>query len=196
MAQETSVSLLQRLRQDEAATDWRNFTQMYEPLIRNWLRRKDVLGHDADDLAQNIMAVVVRKVGQFEHNGRTGAFRTWLRTITVNCVREHWRASRDRPVGVGGSDVQEMLAQLEDPESRLTKIWNEEHDRYVMRQLLEKIREEFTASTWQAFQRFALDGVSAADVALELGISSNAVFVAKSRILARLRQESAGLLDE
>ncbi|MEQ8787385.1 MAG: sigma-70 family RNA polymerase sigma factor [Pirellulaceae bacterium] len=193
---ETSLSLLQRVRHDSAAPDWRRFTELYEPLIRGWLRRKDCLGHDADDVVQNILAVIVRRLDDFEHNGRTGAFRAWLRTITVNCLRDHWRANRSRPVGAGGSDMQEMIAQLEDPESNLSRVWNEEHDRHVMRKLLEFLRDEFEPRTWQAFQRFALDDVPASDVAKELEMTPNAVFIAKSRVLARLRQESAGLLDE
>lgn len=89
-----------------------------------------------------------------------------------------------------------MIAQLEDPDSDLSRVWNEEHDRHVMRRLLELLRDEFEPRTWQAFQRFALDNLPAAEVAKELNMTANAVFIAKSRVLARLRQESAGLLDE
>ena len=88
-----------------------------------------------------------------------------------------------------------MLGQLEDPASGLTKIWNDDHDRHVTRKLLEMLRPEFEPATWQAFQRFALDGLSAAEVARELGVTSNVVFIAKSRVLARLRQEAEGLLE-
>jgi len=193
---ETSLSLLGRVQHDPAAPDWRRFTELYEPLIRGWLRRKDCLSHDADDVVQNILAVIVRRVNDFEHNGRTGAFRAWLRTITVNCLRDHWRCNRTRPAGAGGSDMQQMIAQLEDPDSDLSRVWNEEHDRHVMRRLLELLRDEFEPRTWQAFQRFALDNLPAAEVAKELNMTANAVFIAKSRVLARLRQESAGLLDE
>ena len=76
---------------------------VYEPLLRGWLRRKEVLGHDSDDLVQNVLAVVVRRMADFEHNGRPGAFRTWLRTITLNCLREYWREKKNSPPGVGGS---------------------------------------------------------------------------------------------
>lgn len=196
MTGHTSLSLLQRLRVGPGEADWRRFMGLYEPLLRSWLRRKEVLGHDSDDLVQNVMAVVIRRMAEFEHNGRTGAFRTWLRTITLNCLREHWRTLKANPAGVGGSDIQTLIAQLQDPESQLSCLWNEEHDRQVMRTLLEELRTEFEPRTWQAFERFALQARAAAEVAQELGISSNAVFIAKSRVLARLRQESEGLLDD
>lgn len=196
MSQHTSLSLLDRLRTERQTADWQRFAAMYEPLMRSWLRRKEVLGHDSDDLVQNIMAVVVRRVSEFEHNGRLGAFRAWLRTITANCLRDHWRSLKAAPNAVGGSDIQTLISQLEDPESDLTHQWNEEHDRHVMRRLLEQLRDEFEPRTWKAFERFALDGASAAEVATELAITSNAVFIAKSRVLSRLKQESAGLLDD
>src|SRR5262245_1181341 len=196
MTNSTSLSLLQRLRRDSEATDWNRFVGVYEPLLRSWLRRKEVPGHDSDDLVQNVMSVVVRRLAEFEHNGRTGAFRTWLRTITVNCVREHWRSRQANPTGVGGSDILAVIAELEDPSSALSTLWNEEHDRQVMRQLLTILREEFEPQSWAAFEQFALQGSPAAEVAKNLGITPNAVLIAKSRVLAPLRQESEGLLDE
>lgn len=193
---DTSHSLLDRLRDDPHAPDWRKFTQLYEPLVRSWLRRKDIAEHDADDVVQNIMTVVVKKVGEFQHNGRAGAFRTWLRSITVNCLRDHWRSRRAAPAGVGGSDLQIFIAQLADSDSELSRKWDQEHDRHVMRTLLNMLKGEFEPRTWQAFKLFALDGVPAAKVAEELKMTPNAVFIAKSRVLTRLRAESAGLLDE
>ncbi len=196
MTMPTSLSLLERLREESQPTDWRRFVDVYEPLLRGWLRRNQVLLDDSDDLVQNIMAVVVRRVAEFEHNGRPGAFRTWLRTITFNCVKEYWRSRKLDPRAVGGSDVQTMLSELEDPQSHLSRVFDEEHDRHVMRKLLDELRSEFEANTWLAFEQFALQGRPAATVAAELNITSNAVFIAKSRVLARLRQESSGLLDD
>lgn len=196
MALPTSLSLLERLREESQPTDWRRFVDVYEPLLRGWLRRNQVLLDDSDDLVQNIMAVVVRRVAEFEHNGRPGAFRTWLRTITFNCIKEHWRNLKAAPRGGGGSDVQTMLTELEDPQSHLSRLFDEEHDRHVMRKLLAELRSEFETNTWMAFERFALQGQPAATVATELSMTVNAVFIAKSRVLARLRQESSGLLDD
>ena len=191
----TSLSLLERLRADPKDSAWQNLVEIYTPLIQNWLRRHQVREADSDDISQEVLAVVIRRLPEFEHNKREGAFRNWLRTITVNCLRDFWRSRKNRPTATGDSDFQELLAQLEDPASGLTQIWNQDHDRHVTRKLLELLRPQFEPATWQAFQRFALDGLSAAEVARELKVTPNVVFIAKSRVLARLRQEAAGLLE-
>lgn len=196
MTQDTSLSLLKRLKGDRESPDWNRFVNLYDPLLRAWLRRHSLLGDDSDDLVQNIMAVVVRKVAEFEHNGRTGAFRTWLKEITARCLQSHWRSRKNQPVGAGGSDVQALIADLQDPQSELSQQWDREHDRFVMKKLLDDLKDEFEPKTWLAFQRFALEQVPAAKVAAELEMSTNAVFIAKSRVLARLRQESEGILDD
>lgn len=195
MPEGTSLSLLERVRRPDSP-DWRRFVELYEPFLRNWVRRKDVMARDADDLVQNILTVVVRRVKGFEHNGRPGAFRTWLKTIAAYCLKEHWRSQQAQPAGVGGSDMQMLVQELATPDSEASRVWDQEHDRHIMRQLLQQLREDFAKQTWQAFERFALQSRPAAEVARELGISTNAVFIAKSRVLSRLRRESAGLLDE
>ena len=95
----------------------------------------------------------------------------------------------------GESDLAQMLEQLEDPDSGLSRLWDQEHDRHVLRRLLAMIEPDFQETTWQAFRRVVLDGVPAATVAADLGLSVNAVALAKSRGLQRLRQEAKGLLD-
>lgn len=190
----TSASLLERIRHDPAAEQWQTLVELYDPLIRGWLKRQSVLASDADDLVQDVLTIVARRLKDFEHNSRPGAFRTWLRTITINCVRDFWR-SRKRE-NAGGAEVQNLLDQLADPNSGLTQAWDLEHDRFVTQQLLARLRSEFEPATWRAFERVALDGATAAEVAKELNLTTNAVFIAKSRILARLRQESRGLIDE
>jgi RNA polymerase sigma-70 factor (ECF subfamily) len=191
----TSASLLDRLRHQPDEASWGRLVDLYTPLIRGWLRRHEVLHADCDDLVQEVLAVVVRRLGEFEHNQRTGAFRAWLRTITVNCLRDFWRARRSRPVATGDSDFLGMLQELEDPASGLSREWDREHDLHVTRRLLELLRPQFSPATWRAFQRVALDGVPAQEVAAELGVTVNAVFIAKSRVLARLRQEAVGLIE-
>lgn len=193
--QETSLSLLHRVRGDPNSPDWEKLFGIYVPLIRGWLRGHTILADDADDVVQEVLAVVIRRLPEFEHNQRTGAFRAWLRAITVNCLREHWKAKKRRPSPVVDSQFRQLLAQLEEPTSPLSQLWDEEHDRHVMRKLLASLRPAFERTTWRAFEKTALDGGSAAEVAAELGITQNAVFIAKSRVLARLRQEAAGLLD-
>lgn len=192
---ETSASLLNRLRLDPDASAWQRLVDLYTPLIRNWLRRHTLQHQDVDDLVQDVLAVVVRKIPEFKKEPRVGAFRRWLRTITVNCLRDFWRANRFKPIATGESDFGQVLDQLEDPESGLSQIWDREHDEHVTRRLLEMIKPRFEAKTWQAFQRVALEGAAVDAVVEELGITANAVFIAKSRVLKLLREEGQGLLD-
>jgi RNA polymerase sigma-70 factor (ECF subfamily) len=191
---DTSASLLDRLhdRPDDAA--WQRLVEIYTPLIRGWLKRHWTPDADVDDLVQEVLAVVVRKLPEFRHNQRTGAFRSWLRAITANCLRDFWRSRRRRPTA-GDADIAERIEQLADQASGLSRLWDQEHDRHVARRLMELIEPEFERSTWRAFQRVAVDGAPADQAAAELGISVNAVFIAKSRVLGRLRQESRGLLE-
>jgi RNA polymerase sigma-70 factor, ECF subfamily len=186
----TSLSLLDRL--GAGSTDgWGRMVGLYEPLIRVWLRSRGLQAADVDDLTQAALTVVARRLPEFRHNGRTGAFRTWLRVIVTNAVRDHIRARARRPAG--GDN---LLAELEDPSSELNARWDADHDRHVLRGLLRLVEPEFTSATWTAFVRTALDGRPAAEVAAELGVTPNAVHVARSRVLARLRSEAAGILDQ
>jgi RNA polymerase sigma-70 factor (ECF subfamily) len=188
--------LLERLQHDPRSAEWNRLVALYEPLIRGWLQRHALMATDSDDLVQEVLAVVIRRLPEFRHNQRVGAFRTWLRTITANCLREFWRGKKYRPSATGDSDFQMLLQQLEDPASDLSLAWDREHDQHVVRRMLEMLRPSFEERTWLAFQRVSLEGVSAGEVAAELGITTNAVFIAKSRVLARLRQEASGLIDE
>jgi len=189
---ETSVSLLDGLRLHPSPDAWTRLVGLYTPLIRGWLQRHGVANADAEDLTQEVLAVVVRELPRFQHDGRTGAFRRWLRLITVHRLRDFWRARQGRPQAAGGSDFGQLLDQLEDPNSDLSRLWDREHDQHVARGLLAYLEPQFEPNTWLAFRRVVLDGAKPAVVAAEIGTSVNAVLLAKSRILRRLRQEIEG----
>jgi RNA polymerase sigma-70 factor (ECF subfamily) len=140
------------------------------------------------------MAVLVCELPSFERR-RNGSFRRWLRTITAHRLGAHYRSRKNRPRARGGPLEESPLVQLADPNSELSRQWDREHDRYVLGRLLELIAPLFEPSTLAAFRRVALDGVAPARAAEELGLSLNAVLVAKSRVLSRLRQEAEGLID-
>src|SRR5215831_3560736 len=192
---ETSFSLLERLRERPDGDAWRRLLDLYTPLLRAWLGQHAVQPADADDLVQEVLTVVIRELPRFEHSRRAGAFRSWLRSILVHRLRDFWRARQHRPSATGDSAVLRHLEELADSTSGLSRRWDEEHDRHVVRRLLELIEPEVTPSTWQAFCRVALEGKDEETVAAELGLSVNAVFIAKSRVLARLRREAEGLID-
>jgi RNA polymerase sigma-70 factor (ECF subfamily) len=137
---------------------------------------------------------VFREVNRFTRRG-DGAFRGWLRTILTNRVRDYFRGRRYRPTATGDSDFLRQLDELEAPESELSKLWDREHDEHVAAALMRRVQGDFAATTWDAFTRHLLEGEPAARVAEELGLSLNSVLLAKSRVLNRLRQELAGLVE-
>lgn len=190
----TSPTLLNALRGDGDSDAWVELVKLYGPLIRGWLVRMGARQSDLEDMTQDVLTVVVRRVSEFERNPQTGSFRCWLRTIAVNCWRSHLRKHK-KQAAVGGSQFGEFMAELEDPHSGLSKLWDREHDQHVLQHLFGQIKSDVTESTWKAFERFAIDGLSAREAAEELGISENAVFVAKSRVMTHLRRRGSGLID-
>ena len=192
---ETSATLLERLSDRSDSVAWRRLVDLYSPLINIWLRRQGVSAADSQDLTQEVLAVVVREVSRYRLSGRVGAFRTWLRTIAVNCQRQSLRSRRLRDTAAGSPGIAAMLDQLEDPASDLSALWDRQHDQHVLARLLELIEPEFQPATWKAFGRYVIDGLSPDAVAVELGLTVNAVFIAKSRVLSHLRQSAAGLVD-
>ena len=191
---ETRQSLLLRAQTGEENA-WKDLTDLYRPLIIGWLNRQGVPARDLEDLSQDILLSVVKHLPTFQHSGRRGAFRSWLRTIVCSRTNDYWRAIDASTQASGGSGATAALQQLADPDSSLNRQWDEEHDRYVLDCLLDLVEEEFEPATLQAFRRLALDGASGAEAAQELGLSVAAVYVAKSRVLQRIRQEAEGLID-
>jgi RNA polymerase sigma-70 factor (ECF subfamily) len=191
---DTRRSLLFRAQTGEEDA-WKDLTDLYRPLIIGWLNRQGVPAVDLEDLSQEILLSVVRHLPSFEHSGHRGAFRSWLRTILCSRTTDYWRATVASTPASGGSSATVALAQIADPDSDLNRQWDEEHDRYVLRCLLDLVDEEFQPATLRAFRRLALDGASGAEVAEELGLSVAAVYMAKSRVLQRIRQQAEGLID-
>ena len=189
----TSVSLLDRLKVAQPdASDWNRLQGIYLPLIQRWTARVPGLGDEANDLAQDVLLVVVRELPRFERR-RQGSFRAWLRKVTVNQTRSHWRRRRRMPA-VGLDPAVGFLDRLEAPDGDLAHEWDQDHDRHVFERLLAIVQPDFHPATWDAFRRFAMDGLPAARVAEEFGLTENAVLQAKSRILKRLRAEAGDLL--
>src|SRR5215468_6905535 len=191
---ETRQSLLLRAQNGETNA-WKDLTALYRPLIFGWLNRQGVAAGDLEDLSQEVLLSVVKHLPGFQHSGHRGAFRSWLRTIVCSRTADYWRALDADAKAQGGSGAAAALQQIADPDSALNRQWDEEHDRYVLHCLLDLVKEAFEPITLQAFRRLALDGVSGAEAAQELGLSVAAVYVAKSRVLARIRREAEGLID-
>jgi RNA polymerase sigma-70 factor (ECF subfamily) len=193
---ETSQSLLDRLAgnpQDQDA--WFRLDAIYRPLLQRWLRRDPGLKEeDVQDLVQEVMSFLICELPGFRRQ-RSGSFRRWLREITARRLQTFFRQGVGHPRGRGGPLEESPLIDLSDPHSELSRQWDEEHDRYVLGRLVDLIRPQFEDKTIEAFCRVFFDGAAPTAVAQELGLSINAVLVAKSRVLNRLRQEAVGFLD-
>jgi len=191
---DTSLSLLDRLQLGASESAWREVVELYTPLLEDWLARFQLQGADREDLVQESLTTVLQHVGSFRH-GCQGSFRAWLRAIVVNRVREFWRRRGRHPQATGDSRIADMLQQLESPGSSLGRQWDAEHDRYVTHRLLARIQPLFEPATLEAFRRVVLEGQKPRDVAAALGLTVNAVLIAKSRVLRQLRRELKGLTD-
>jgi RNA polymerase sigma-70 factor (ECF subfamily) len=194
--QTTDQSLLQRLLEpNPSASDWETLHAIYEPYIRTWIGRLgfSVDRQDVDDVVQEVLTVVVANIVNFRH-GRAGAFRAWLKEIVRFRVLDYLKAARKNPRGLGGWPADCPLAQVEDPNSAVSRWLEEEHNLYVLRRLLELAEHRFETSTLVAFRRQQFDGASAEEAAEELGISINAAYLAKSKVLKWLREEARGLV--
>jgi RNA polymerase sigma-70 factor, ECF subfamily len=190
----TRQSLLLRAQAGDPDA-WKDLASLYRPLLVGWLSYQGVPANELDDLVQEILLAVVKDLRSFSHSGRIGAFRGWLRAIAHNRACDFWKTRSRQQQAAGGSGAVAALCQLEDPGSELNGLWDEEHDRYVLRCLLDLMELEFQPTTVRAFRRVTLEGATSEDAARELGISVGAVYAAKSRVLGRLRQEAEGLLD-
>lgn len=185
----TSVSLLQRIKQPSSQTAWERFVELYAPLIFHWGVGQGLPPTDAADLVQDVMAILIVKLPQFEYDPNQ-RFRGWLRTITVNRVRDLHRRRNARPEAAS-----EPTRFAESPAPTDDLFEETEYRSYIVNRALELMRSEFREDTWQACWRLVVDGEKAADVAADLGVSVNTVYLAKSRVLKRLREELAGLVE-
>lgn len=184
---DTPVSLLERLRQPHDGAAWSRFVHLYTPLLHDWALHNGLQEADAADLLQDVFTILLRELPKF-HYDAAGSFRGWLRVVWRNA----WHAGgRRRHPLVLNNDV---LGELPGPAAPDLPGEAEER-RHLVRQALALLESEFERSTWQAFWQHAVFGRPAVDVAADLGVTANAVYIAKSRVFKRLRQELAGLLD-
>lgn len=184
----TSASLLEELRQAPDQQTWGRFVKLYTPLLFFWARKLGLHEADAADLVQDVFTILVRKMPEFYYDQQK-SFRKWLRTILMN----KWRNSLRRAANArqGGPEGLSAVADPQDPD----EVIEAEYRQHLLNNALELMRSEFPIKTWKACWEHVVMGRPAAEVAAELGIVPGAVYVAKSRVLSRVRQELAGLLD-
>jgi RNA polymerase sigma-70 factor (ECF subfamily) len=192
----TSSSLLESVRAGNAEA-WSRLVYLHGPLIYRWCRQAGLQEADAENVGQEAFAAVFRAIGDFCHDQQGTTFRGWLRTITTNKIRDFYRRQRPDQQAAGGSDAQEQLARLPQDSSASSEGASSAEDRgLIIRRAVEIILADYEPRTRQAFWQVVVEGRDVADVAAELGISKNAVYIAKSRILTRLRTEFAAVLED
>jgi RNA polymerase sigma-70 factor (ECF subfamily) len=189
----TSRSLLARVQADEPDA-WERLVRLYAPLVLRWCRCKGLQEPDIADIFQEVFQAVLVHVGGFRKERKGDTFRGWLRRITQNKLRDHYRRLGREAQAAGGSSAQERLGQLpQPPAGEDDPLTGDEGERELFARALALIRGEFEERTWSAFWRTAVEGRAAGDVAAELSMSPGAVRVAKSRVLHRLRAELGDL---
>jgi RNA polymerase sigma-70 factor (ECF subfamily) len=185
---DTDPDLLIDLQGHDREQAWARFVQLYTPLLLSRARARYSLGPaDAEDLVGDVLVELVRQLPRFKYDPK-GWFRAWLGRILHNKYVDRCRRKGIR-VQTGAAELS-GLAGPSDPDPL------EAAERHLLaRRALELMQVEFESTTWKACWALVAEGKSAAEAAAELGISENAVYIAKSRVLRRLRQEMEGLLS-
>jgi RNA polymerase sigma-70 factor (ECF subfamily) len=185
----TPVSLLERLRRPNEAEDWTRFVDLYTPLLYHWARRRGLRQVDAEDLVQDVFVALVKELPRFTYQPGQ-RFRAWLWTVLLNKWREKQRRAQLEAKARGNNLAAEPAA-----DDTVAEMADQEYQSYLVQRALELMQTDFQPQTWKACWEYVVVGRPAAEVAAELGITLNAVHLAKSRVLRRLRQELDGLLD-
>jgi RNA polymerase sigma-70 factor (ECF subfamily) len=189
----TRPSLLVRIRDARDGEAWSQFVTLYAPLIYGHARKHRLQDADAADLTQNVLRAVAGAVHRLDYDPRRGSFRGWLFTIVRNKLR-NLVATRGREIqGSGDTAATDLLEQRTAPEE---EQWEADYQRQLLARAVERIRSEFQEKTWRAFRQTAVEGQSGKEVAANLGTSVAAVYLAKGRVLARLKEEIEQVRDD
>ncbi len=189
-----SSTLLAQIKADRPEA-WRRFVDLYGPVIYRWCRVAGVPKDEAPDVVQEVFVAATKHIDAFHRDRPGDSFLAWLSSITRSKVVDYFRARQGRAAGQGGTDAYERLSQIADSSSISLCKDREESQALIARLGLDLVRAEFEDRTWQAFWRVAVEGQPASVVAADLGMTVQAVYKAKSRVLRRVRQELDGLLD-
>ena len=188
----TRASLLVRLRNPQDERAWTEFTAIYSPLVYRLARRKGLQDADAADLVQEVLRAVASAIDRFDPDPTRGPFRNWLFRIAQNMVINFLASQHRHPRGIGG-DFVTLLERQTVPSQEDSALFELEFRRQLFRWASEQIRDEFQATTWSAFWKTWVEGKKSKDVATELRMSLGAIYMARSRVVARLREVIAGV---
>ncbi|TWT49823.1 RNA polymerase sigma factor CnrH [Thalassoglobus neptunius] len=176
----TRRSLLLQIRDLSNSDKWTEFVKIYRPLIADMCRRHGVQNAGIDDVVQDVMIQIMHSIGRFERDESKGRFRSWLKCVVVNKIRDRWRSGKVRRA----TSLQEACAAVEAQEAG-DDLRVEQ--RSMMHRAIAQVKEASLSKTWKCFDLHCLQKMPAADVAIELGLSENAVYANCSRTLTRIR---------
>jgi RNA polymerase sigma-70 factor (ECF subfamily) len=195
----TRPSLLMKVRDPQDRAAWARFVEAYTPLVFGFCRRRGLQAADAADVAQEVMRAVAAALPGFEYEPQRGRFRDWLFRVTRSKLCDFHRDRQRQPAGSGQTTVHDILREQPDPAGAAdpaeAATWQESWRRQAFEWAVNRVRDEFQPATWKAFWGTAVEGRAARDVADELGMSTGAVYIARSRVLSRLR-EAVGQIDD
>jgi RNA polymerase sigma factor (sigma-70 family) len=192
----TRASLLARLGDQQDGGAWREFVELYGGLVYGFARNHGLQDADAADLTQEVLLALAGTVGRWQYDPQQGTFRGWLFGLTRHKLARFLQQRQKQPVGSGDTGAHRLLDEQPAAELAPETAWEEEFQRQLFRLAGDHVREKAAPTTWQAFWRTAVEGKSGAAVAAELGLSVGAVYVARSRVLARLVEEIERLRAE
>ncbi len=195
MSHPTRLSLIESLQASSNDEAWELFAEIYDGVILGWLSRQGVQSNDAADIRQEVMATVLQEIANFEHSGRVGAFRSWLRRITAHRMHRLWEKKSTRQRRLSSVNLSEIADQMADDNSRMSMIWAQQHDAFVLSGLLKTVGPRFAPQSLEAFRRLAIEQESAESVAHDLGMTLGAVRVAQHRVLKALKASARELVD-
>lgn len=190
---DTRMTLLVRIRNADDRQAWTHFFELYTPLVYSYALKNGFQDADASDVAQEVMCTVAKAIGTFDYDPSKGSFRGWLLTVTRNCLRKRWEQNRRQSTTM--ELTSEMAQSLEDPSTETNTEWDREYALRVFHWAADSVRSEFKESTWNAFWMTTVDGKAIDATAEVLGISIGAVYIARSRVLAKIRTV-VGQFDE
>lgn len=166
---------------------WSNFVDIYGPLLYRYARKHGLGDADSADLAQLVLIEVARCIGRFEYEARTGRFRTWLMRIARSKLSDVFRRKK-RLVADGGSANLRILSEQPMPDSS-ENDWLFQYQEHLFYWAADRVRCEVEPATWQAFWKTAVENQPVSEVASELEMKVGTVYVAKSRVLSRIRDK-------
>ncbi len=183
----TRASLLVRLRDPRDQTAWAQFIALYTPLVYGYARKQGLQDADAADLSQDVLAAIAGAVGRLEYDPARGSFRNWLFTVVRHKLSNFYRSQKNQACGSGDTATQRLLEQVAPPQQD-EAAWEAEWEQSVFAWACEEVRRDVSDLTWQAFWRTAMDGQPTRQVASDLGMTATAIYLARRRVLARLKE--------